>query len=98
MFGAAACVAGYMSTCCPLAVALFFELLAASKALFSVWMATCRPSACKVLTKLAWVFVTAAAPLLAWLAKSPLASKRLPWFIAPRKGATLDQPLDAHEL
>jgi hypothetical protein len=53
-----AIVAGFLAGCCALATIFAIVLAVAALAGFFGWIQACRPSACKVLFELIWVFVT----------------------------------------
>jgi hypothetical protein len=70
MIGAWVC--GFLATCCPLALALAIGLGAAAAGLFALWLSQCKPSKCRILFELLWVFVSALAPIFLYLAKVAL--------------------------
>jgi hypothetical protein len=53
-----AAVAAFLTTCCFSSIYVAIGLVLAALAGFAGWIQVCRPSACKVLFELLWVFVT----------------------------------------
>ena len=65
LFGA--WLAAYMVTCCPQAIVVLIVLATSAIGLFTLWVARCRPSACRIFVELLWVTAVPVAMVLSGL-------------------------------